>query len=288
METEIEDFLKRNEVSSVESRIEVLRTEAANARGRVLLEEANLLDIEEGIRALEEELSRGPGEVGSATSAVANPDYLRIKELVDALKVQRTTELARWREDSPTIKRLDRQIEEYEKELAAIQEIFVEGTEDGSNPYLMEVENNLAGLRALERHSKKRLEARQAKVNEINIELASMEDVSRDYERLLYTRNNLQSKYRSELNRALMVEERKGFTDEILNVSIADRARRPVGPATRNLVRNILLSLAAGLALGIGLSTVFEITNRTLETTDDVERYLGLPVLGTIRDKAFR
>jgi uncharacterized protein involved in exopolysaccharide biosynthesis len=288
LEGEIEEFLKKNKVSSVETRIDILRTEAANARERVLQEEANLLDLGEGIKALEEELARGPEEVASATSAVTNPEYVRIKELIDALNVQRTTELARWKADSPPIKRLDRQIEEYEKELAAIQEVFVEGTEDGSNPYLMEVENNLANFRTLERHSKKRMDARQAKVHEINIELASMENVSRDYERLLYAQNNLQSKYRSELNRALMVEERKGFTDEILNVSISDRARRPVGPATSNLIRNILLSLAAGFALGIALATIFEITNRTLETTDDVERYLGLPVLGTIRDKVFR
>lgn len=288
LEGDIEDFLKEHQVSSVETKIDVLTAESANARERVNQEEANLLDIEEGIRTLEEELARGPGEISSATSAIANPEYLRIKELIDTLKVQRTTELARWREDSPTIKKLDRQIEEYEKELGAIQELFVEGGEDGVNPIVLEIENNLANFRRLEGISRKRLETRRQKAAQINIELASMEAVSRDYDRLIYTRNNLQAKYRSEQNRALVVEERKGFTDEIVNVSISDRARRPVGPATRNLVRNILLSLAAGFAFGLGLATLREITNRTLESTDDVERHLGLPVLGTIRDKAFR
>jgi capsular exopolysaccharide synthesis family protein len=57
---------------------------------------------------------------------------------------------------------------------------------------------------------------------------------------------------------------------------------RPVSP---NIVLNIFLSLILGLAAGIGLAYFIEYLDMSIKTVDDVERFLGLPVIGVIPQK---
>ena len=48
---------------------------------------------------------------------------------------------------------------------------------------------------------------------------------------------------------------------------------------------NIILSILIGLAAGVGLAYFIEYLDTSVKTVDDVERYLGLPVLGVIPQK---
>ncbi len=68
------------------------------------------------------------------------------------------------------------------------------------------------------------------------------------------------------------------------NVIIVDRALVPDSAFRPSLKRNIALGLVLGLMLGIGAVLGVELLDRTLHTPDDVERVLGLPVLGVIPD----
>lgn len=57
---------------------------------------------------------------------------------------------------------------------------------------------------------------------------------------------------------------------------------RPVSP---NYYLNIFLSLVLGLGSGIGLAYFIEYLDTSVKTVNDVERYLGLPVIGVIPQK---
>jgi capsular polysaccharide biosynthesis protein len=46
--------------------------------------------------------------------------------------------------------------------------------------------------------------------------------------------------------------------------------------------RQLLLSVVAGLVLAVGVALGVEYFDTTLRTPDDVERYLGLPVVAVI------
>jgi capsular exopolysaccharide synthesis family protein len=69
---------------------------------------------------------------------------------------------------------------------------------------------------------------------------------------------------------------------EITDPAEAPMLNRPVSP---NIVMNILLSLILGLAAGIGLAYFIEYLDTSVKTVDDVERFLGLPVVGVIPQK---
>ena len=68
------------------------------------------------------------------------------------------------------------------------------------------------------------------------------------------------------------------------NVRIVDRALVPGGPYLPSLRKDLAMSLALGLFLGIGCVFLLEYLDRTLKTAEEAERLLGLPVLAVIPD----
>ncbi len=66
------------------------------------------------------------------------------------------------------------------------------------------------------------------------------------------------------------------------NISVVDEAKAPIWPYQPNLQLNALLALMVGLLGGIGLAFLLEHHDTTFKQVDEVEKLLGLPVLGLI------
>ena len=65
-------------------------------------------------------------------------------------------------------------------------------------------------------------------------------------------------------------------------VEVVDPAEPTSVPVSPNLFFNILVGIIAGIVAGIGLAFFLEYLDTSIKTVDDVEKYLGLPVLGAI------
>ncbi|HEX8384150.1 MAG TPA: polysaccharide biosynthesis tyrosine autokinase [Sphingomonas sp.] len=66
------------------------------------------------------------------------------------------------------------------------------------------------------------------------------------------------------------------------NVSIVDPARTPERPSSPRPLINLFIALLAGTVLGLGLAFVREQIDETITDPSDVERRVGLPLLGVI------
>lgn len=66
------------------------------------------------------------------------------------------------------------------------------------------------------------------------------------------------------------------------NVSVISRAIPPSSPASPKIWLVMLAVLGVGLAGGAGLAFLAEFLDDSIETDSDVQKYLGLPVLGKI------
>ena len=66
------------------------------------------------------------------------------------------------------------------------------------------------------------------------------------------------------------------------NVRVIDVAEVPPNPIKPNKQLNIVISFILGLMLGLGLVFLLEYLDNTIKTADDIEKYLGLAVLGSI------
>jgi capsular polysaccharide biosynthesis protein len=66
------------------------------------------------------------------------------------------------------------------------------------------------------------------------------------------------------------------------NVNVIDVAQVPTDPVKPNVKLNILVAGLLGLMVALGLAFLLEFLDQTIKTTDDVAKYLELPVLGTV------
>lgn len=66
------------------------------------------------------------------------------------------------------------------------------------------------------------------------------------------------------------------------NISVVDRAELPTSPSSPKLLMNLLLALAFGLALGIGMAWLLEQLDLGVADPREVEEELQVPLLGTV------
>lgn len=66
------------------------------------------------------------------------------------------------------------------------------------------------------------------------------------------------------------------------NISVVDPAEPSLFPYKPNLMRNLLAGLIAGLLLGAAIIAVLEVMDDSIKYPDEVERLLGLPLMGII------
>jgi len=96
--------------------------------------------------------------------------------------------------------------------------------------------------------------------------------------------NNINTTYNSLLEKKLEAElavnlEKKQQGEQF---SIIDPARLPEKPSSTDLKKIFLLFIAAGLGIAFGLVLLLERLNSSFRQPDDIESYLGLPILATV------
>lgn len=69
---------------------------------------------------------------------------------------------------------------------------------------------------------------------------------------------------------------------DVSNIRITEEAIVPKFPVSPSKRRNIVIGIILGLIIGIGLSFLWEYVDRSVHTEEDVQRYIGLPVLSVI------
>lgn len=66
------------------------------------------------------------------------------------------------------------------------------------------------------------------------------------------------------------------------SINIASPALVPANPVKPNKQLNLAVALVLGLMVAVGLAFVLEFMDNTIKSPDDVQKHLGLPVVGTI------
>lgn len=91
-----------------------------------------------------------------------------------------------------------------------------------------------------------------------------------------------------ELARQLANEVREVSAKQIVDVmgvqavNVVDEANLPQNPSGPNVTKNMLMGAAWGILIAVALILFLHLSDDTIKSTDDVERYLGLTVLASI------
>jgi len=70
--------------------------------------------------------------------------------------------------------------------------------------------------------------------------------------------------------------------EQATNIRIVDRALAPHRPFKPSIGRNMAIATVLGLGLGLGLAFLLTYLDRTLQTPEEIERYVQLPPLGSV------
>ncbi|MFL0268823.1 YveK family protein [Candidatus Clostridium radicumherbarum] len=66
------------------------------------------------------------------------------------------------------------------------------------------------------------------------------------------------------------------------NVGILDKAQLPISPDSPKTKLNIAIAFLLGLMVSVGVVFLIEYLDNTIKTSEDVEKLIGIPVIGTI------
>ncbi len=179
---------------------------------------------------------------------------------------------------------------EFEAERAGLLEEFKEGTQFIKT---LDAKINAARERIRE-EALKIAESLKKRLNEKTIEIKQLEVVLREQEELAKSIDTKMVRYDTlkaevEGNRKLyeeFVQRQKELQSasqlDPSTVQIVDRAEVPVIPVRPKKRLYVILAALFSLIGGIGLSLGLEYLNDTLRTHEEVEKYVGVPVLGVI------
>lgn len=69
---------------------------------------------------------------------------------------------------------------------------------------------------------------------------------------------------------------------KIVRIKVLDKAEIPLSPINSKLRLNIAIAVMLGILIGLLLIFIIEYFDNTLRTTSDVEKHLGMPVIGIV------
>ncbi len=248
---------------------------------------SSIVGTEERLRVLRDQIAQQPEVVKRSQSLEINPVVTQLtSQLVDR-QMDRVTLLRKYTEKDRHVRDNDEEIQELRAALEAeLRErpTVVSHQLYRTNPLredrlrtLLDLESQLSEMRA-------RQAALEDELSRSTRRLILLRQKAVEFERLeqeLKTRREtyeLYVKREQEARISRAMDEQK-----LVNVSVL---QRPTPPLPRIDTRRVSASLAllAGLVVGIAGAFAREYVSRPLRSEVDVVRFLGLPLLGTVRD----
>jgi polysaccharide biosynthesis transport protein len=131
--------------------------------------------------------------------------------------------------------------------------------------------------------SKEKLAVMEKRVQEIGKDLLEIAENRVTYEKLRRDVDNQSAIFRKvseELENARIAAELSVY--KTANINIIDKALPPARPLRPNKVLNLILGLIGGIVIGTGLVMISAYLDQMIRRPEQVPKYLGLNVLGSI------
>jgi succinoglycan biosynthesis transport protein ExoP len=215
------------------------------------------------------ELVNSPDDVVADTVSGGLVTQLRGEQL--KLEREYATKLNTYKPEWPAMQELRAQIEKGRQHLASVtQEMVTKARDSARSEYQGALRREVALTAELGRQKGEAMRLNSAAVEYNNLKV----EVS--------TRRTLLDELVRKQSETEVASRLEGDRDS--NVQVVDRALVPGGPYRPSLFRNLTLGLLLGLACGLGVVFFVEYLDRSVKTTDDLDRILGLPLLAVIPD----
>jgi uncharacterized protein involved in exopolysaccharide biosynthesis len=206
--------------------------------------------------------AKDPSAAGSLFTEADNPLVSKIKTEIGNMETERSKLLKVYKEKHPEVVKVDAQIQHLRDRLDA------------------ELQGTLRGVQTQVRVARAREDSLAKEVNGLRREGQELNDKEAQYQNLQRDLESNQQLYDSVVKRLKETGVAGGLENS--NVRIIEDATAPRVPIRPRKMWNLGLSVVAGLVLAFGTAFAIEYIDTTVKTPDDVERYLGLAVIGVV------
>jgi len=221
----------------------------------------NVTDAKNRLIAIENEISQGQSL--QPTGEIGTDDTLNLDQLNAQLKQLQS----RYTDRHPDIIRLKERIADLSKEpLSPLR-----------NRQLDDIKREIRTLKGEISDIQKQVKIYEVRVEETPKREQELLSLRRDYDNINETYNSLLER---KLEAELAVNLEKKQQGE--QFRIIDPAKRPERPSDPDMKKLFMIFIAAGLGIGGGLVFLLEYLDTSFRKPNDIESYLGLPVLATI------
>jgi uncharacterized protein involved in exopolysaccharide biosynthesis len=223
--------------------------------------QAQRLSVEAKLRELTQ-IARDRTGAQTIFTVADNPLIQKLKGEASALEIEKSKLLKVYKEQHPEIVKLDAQLRQVGQKLDA------------------EIQNMLRAVQTEHKVAKAREETLLANVNQLRREGQDLNEKEIQALALQREAESNQQLYEAVLKRVKETGLAGGL--ETNNVRVVEEATPPRVPVKPRRVWNLGLSIVIGLFVGVAAALSIEYLDTTVKTPDDVERYLGLPVIGVV------
>ncbi|MDI1325524.1 MAG: polysaccharide biosynthesis tyrosine autokinase [Brevundimonas sp.] len=237
-------------------------TESLTSNNLVALNSALARSRAERIAAEERWRSARTSNLMTLPEVLQNPTMQRLTEQRAILDAEYQQKLSIYKPDYPEMVQLQARIAEADGQIQAI------------------AGNIRTSIRSQYQIAANQERALQARVSGLTVDVLDLRDRSIEYNILQRELDTTRTLYEGLLQRYKEVGVTGGVTAN--NISIVDSATPPPKPSKPNMLMNMALAALLGLGLGLLAAFVLEALDETLATPDDVEKKLGVPVLGVV------
>ena len=208
------------------------------------------------------QVAKDPATAGTIFSEGDNPLVGKIKGEIGGLETEKSKLLKVYKDKHPEIVKVDAQIQHLRDRLEA------------------EFRGTLRSVQTQARVARAREDSLLKEVNYLRREGQELNDKESQYQNLQREIESNQQLYDSVVKRLKETGVAGGLENS--NVRIVEEATAPSAPIRPRKEWNLGLSIVAGLVLAFGVAFALEFLDTTVKTPDDVERQLGLSVIGVV------
>ena len=208
------------------------------------------------------QIAKDPAASGTMLSETDNPRVGKIKSEIGTLETEKSKLLKVYKEKHPEIVKVDAQIQHLRDSLDA------------------EFRGTVQSVQTQVKVARAREASLFNEVNSLRREGQELNDKESQYQNLQHEVESNQQLYDSVVKRLKETGVAGGLENS--NVRIVEEATAPGAPIRPRKAWNLGLSVVAGLVLAFGVAFGLEYLDNTVKTPDDVERYLGLSVIGVV------
>jgi capsular exopolysaccharide synthesis family protein len=205
---------------------------------------------------------RQTGRAGASTSALVNPAINGLRQRRAELAADYQRMMTQFEPGYPAAQALRSQIRELDQSIAR-EEQRVTGSLDADYRQALQREQQL-----------------EARVDELKSQYIDVRRRSIQYNIYQQEVDSNRALYDGLLNRFKEIGVAGGVG--VNNISVVDRADVPQKPSSPRMLLNLALALVAGTLIGAGLALALEQMDESIADPGEIERRLGLPLLGSV------